>query len=96
MAISQLGASPSPPLFADPAGPRRDEESRPPPRRRSDPSLPPFGPVVEIVNVTAVVPAPAAINVGLKLQLVSAGKFAHAKLTAPLNVPPPTGAAEKL
>jgi len=58
--------------------------------------LPWYGPVVAIVSVTEVVPAPAAIDVGLKLQLVSAGRFAHAKLTAPLNVAPPIGAAENV
>src|ERR1700722_4970437 len=64
-------------------------------RRRSDPE-PLFGPVVEIVAITEVVPAPAAIEVGLKLQLVSAGRFAHAKVTAPLKVAPPAGVAEKV
>ena len=64
-------------------------------RRRSDPE-PLIGPVVEIVAVTAVVPAPAASDAGLKPQLVSAGKFAQANVTVPVNVPPPTGAAEKL
>lgn len=62
----------------------------------SELELPLFGPVVEIVSVTAVVPAPAAIEVGLKLQPVNAGKFAQLKFTAPVKVDPPAGAAEKL
>jgi hypothetical protein len=52
--------------------------------------------VVVIVSVTAVVPAPAAIDAGLNPQLVNAGRFIHAKLTAELKVPPPTGTAEKV
>jgi hypothetical protein len=55
-----------------------------------------FGPVVEIVTVTAVVPAPAAIVAGLKAQLLNAGKPEHPKLTAELNVPPPIGTAENV
>ena len=55
-----------------------------------------FGPVVVIVSVTAVMPAPAAIEAGLNPQLVNvnAGGTAHAKLTPDVNVAPPTGAAE--
>ena len=59
-------------------------------------SRPLIGPVVEMVAVTEVVPAPAVSDAGLKLQLVSAGKLAQANVTAPVNVAPPTGAAEKL
>jgi hypothetical protein len=33
--------------------------------------VPPYGPVVAIVSVTAVVPAPAPIDGGLKEQLVN-------------------------
>jgi hypothetical protein len=62
----------------------------------SEPEPPLFGPVVEIVTVTGVVPAPAAIEDGLKMQLVKAGRFAQAKATAPVKVEPPAGAAEKL
>ncbi len=49
-----------------------------------------------MVSVIVFCPASAAIHAGLKLQLVSAGKFAHAKFTAPLNVPPPTGVAKNV
>jgi hypothetical protein len=62
-------------------------------------SSPEFGPVVEIVSVTRVAPAPAAIDGGLNTQLapgrplVNSGKPEQAKLTAELNVPP-AGAAE--
>lgn len=59
-------------------------------------AVPKFGPVVTIVSVTAVVPAPTAIDVGLNPQLVNGGGFVQAKLTAELKVPPPTGAAEKV
>jgi len=52
--------------------------------------------VVEIVSVTAVVPAPAAIDAGLNPQLLNAGRFAHPKLTPELKAPPPTGAAENV
>ena len=58
-----------------------------------------FGPQVQIVRVTSVVPAPVPIVAGLNPQLapapplVNVGKPEHAKLTAELNVPPPTGAA---
>jgi len=55
-----------------------------------------FGPIVEIVSVTAVVPAPAAIDAGLNPQLVNAGRLSHPKLTPELNVPPPTGTAENV
>jgi hypothetical protein len=55
-----------------------------------------FGPVVEIVSVTAVVPAPAAIDAGLNPQLSSAGRPAHEKLTPDVNVAPPTGTAENV
>jgi hypothetical protein len=55
-----------------------------------------LGPQVEIVSVTAVVPAPVAIVAGLKLQFVSAGWFEHVKLTAELKVASPTGAAENV
>ena len=55
-----------------------------------------YGPVVAMVSVTGVVPAPDAIDTGLKVQLVSAGRFAHAKLTVPLKVAPPAGTAEKV
>jgi hypothetical protein len=55
-----------------------------------------FGPAVKIVNVTAVVPAPAAIVVGLNPQLANAGNPEHAKLTAELNAVPPTATAENV
>jgi len=55
-----------------------------------------FGPVVETVSVTTVVPAPAATDAGLNPQLLNAGRFAHPKLTAELKAPPPTGAAENV
>ena len=58
--------------------------------------MPALGPVVAMVRVTGVVPAPAAKDVGLKLQLVSNGRFAHAKFTAAVNEPPPSGAAENV
>jgi hypothetical protein len=58
--------------------------------------VPKFGPVVAIVSVTVVVPAPAAIDAGLNPQLVNAGKLAQPKLTAELNDPAPTGVAEKV
>jgi hypothetical protein len=60
-----------------------------------------FGPVVKIVSVTAVVPAPAAIDGGLNTQLapgspsVNSGNSEQAKLTVEPNVPP-TGAAENV
>jgi hypothetical protein len=53
-----------------------------------------FGPHVEIVKVTDVVPAPGAIHVGLKLQLVDAGRLVQPKFTADVNELPPTGDAE--
>jgi hypothetical protein len=65
-------------------------------------SGPKFGPVVKIVSVTAVVPAPAVIDGGLNPQLapgsplVNSGNSEQAKLTVEPNVPPPTGAAEKV
>lgn len=55
-----------------------------------------YGPVVAIVSVTGVVPAPTAIERGLKVQLDSLGRFAQAKLTVEVNVALPRGAAEKL
>jgi len=64
--------------------------------------LPRFGPMVEIVSVTAVVPAPAAIDAGVKPQLapggpvINGGRPAHEKLTDELNVAAPTGAAENV
>ena len=58
--------------------------------------VPEFGPAVAIVKVTAVVPAPAAIDAGLNPQLVNAGRFAHPKLTPELKTPPPTGLAENV
>ena len=58
--------------------------------------VPKLGPVVAIVKVTAVVPAPEAIDAGLNPQPVNAGKFVHPKLTAELNVPLPTGLAENV
>src|ERR1700686_4953011 len=58
--------------------------------------VPEFGPVVAIVKVTAVVPAPAAIDVGLNPQLVNAGRFTHPKLTAEEKTVPPTGLAENV
>jgi len=61
---------------------------------RSCDAVPKFGPVVAIVNVTAVVPAPAAIVAGLKAQLLNAGNPEHAKLTVELNAASPTGTAE--
>jgi hypothetical protein len=87
--IDQPNAMPNRPLFAE------SGTEKPLNRRRSDPE-PLIGPVVKIVAVTAVVSVPAASVAGLKLQLVSAGKFPHAKVTVPLKVAPPTGAAEKL
>jgi hypothetical protein len=48
-----------------------------------------------MVRVTGFVPAPAAIEAGLKVQVVSAGRFPQAKITVPLKVLAPTGAAEK-
>jgi len=65
-------------------------------RVRGRAAVPKFGPVVAIVSVTAVVPAPAAIDVGLNPQLVNGGGFVHAKLTAEPKVPPPSGAAENV
>jgi hypothetical protein len=53
-----------------------------------------FGPQVEILSVTAVVPAPVAIDDGLNKQLVNAGRFAQPKFTAEANELAPTGAAE--
>lgn len=58
--------------------------------------LPLYGPVVEIVNVTVVVPAPAAIVAGVKAQVDRAGKLPHVKFTVPVKVAAPAGAAEKL
>ena len=58
--------------------------------------VPEFGPVVAIVKVTAVVPAPAAIDAGLNPQLVNAGRLAHPKLTPELKTPPPAGLAENV
>ena len=58
-----------------------------------------FGPQVQIVRVTPVIDAPAAIVVGLNRHwgptdpLVNAGKPVHARFTAELNVPPPGAAA---
>jgi hypothetical protein len=49
-----------------------------------------------MVSVTGVVPAVAPIDAGLKTQLVKAGRFAQARVTAALKVPAPTGAAEKV
>ena len=63
--------------------------------RDADPT-PKFGPVVEIVSVTAVVPAPTAIDDGLNSHPVNSGRFSQAKLTAELNLTPPTGAAENV
>lgn len=57
---------------------------------------PVFGPVVVIDSVTGVVTAPAASEAGLNTQFVNAGWLLHAKLTAELNVPLPTGAAENI
>jgi hypothetical protein len=61
-------------------------------------SVPRFGPVVAMVRVTLVAPAPGEIEGGLKAQLVSAGRLAleQAKFTTPLKVEAPTGAAKKL
>jgi len=55
-----------------------------------------FGPQVQRDRVTAVVPAPAAIDAGLNPQPVNAGRFAHTKFTAELKVVPPAGAAENV
>ena len=59
-------------------------------------AAPKLGPLVAMVSVTAVVPVPAAIVAGLNAQLVSAGRFEHAKLTVELNDPPPAGNAENV
>jgi hypothetical protein len=56
----------------------------------------PYGPVVAMVSVTAVVPAPAAIAGGVKAQVVRSGKLLHVKFTVPVKVAAPAGAAEKL
>jgi hypothetical protein len=61
---------------------------------RSTARLAEFGPTVAIVSVTAVVPAPAAIDAGLNWQIRSV--FTHVKLTAELNAAPPTGTAENV
>jgi hypothetical protein len=63
---------------------------------RSLDSFAAFGPVVVIVSVTGVVPAPAAIDAGLKPQFVNACTPEHAKLTAELNAVPPAGTAENV
>jgi hypothetical protein len=64
--------------------------------RRGRDWVPKFGPVLEIVSVTLVDGAPAAIADGLKAQLVNAGKPVHPKFTAELKVAPPVGAAENV
>ena len=58
--------------------------------------VPEFGPVVAIVRVTAVAPAPATIDAGLNPQLVNAGRLVQPKLTPELKTPPPTGLAENV
>ena len=55
-----------------------------------------LGAVVAIDSVIVVVGSPVTIEVGLKLQLVSDGRFAHLKVTFPLNVESPAGADEKV
>jgi len=54
-----------------------------------------FGPVVLAITVTEVVPAPAAIDAGLKEQLVNDGNPEHPKLTAAPNAAP-SGSAENV
>jgi hypothetical protein len=63
---------------------------------RGSDCIPKFGPVVEIVSVTAVACAPVAIELGLNPQAVNVGKLLHAKFTAELKVEPPTGVAENV
>ena len=60
--------------------------------------VPVFGPTVVIVNETVVAPAPAAIDDGVKTQLLfvrvgSAGVKLQPKVTAPANVLPEVGVA---
>ena len=55
-----------------------------------------LGAVVAIFTVTVVVPAPAVIEAGLKLQLLRAGRFAHARVTVPVKAPAPDGTAENV
>jgi hypothetical protein len=55
-----------------------------------------LGVVVRIVSVTAVVPAPIAIDVGLNMQLVNVGKLEHPKLTPEEKTASPTGLAENV
>jgi hypothetical protein len=55
-----------------------------------------FGPQVEIVSVTVVAPAPAAIVAGLNAQPVNTGWPEHPKLTVELKAAPAAGAAENV
>jgi len=69
-------------------------------RRRIRVPTPGFGPLVVIFMVTVVAPAPAAIDAGMKTQLLfvsvgSVGAKLHAKVTAAPKVPPEVGVATK-
>jgi hypothetical protein len=58
--------------------------------------VPGFGPLVVMVSVTGVAPAPAAIWVGLNAQVtVESGRLEQANVTAVANGPP-VGVAVKL